>query len=114
MRAGKFAAIISKVSDHVALPVDARVTFEVSDGVGPYRSTSSARHGWRTTSCGSRSLRGWRVASLATAGSKSSVRHPHAAAKRPPSVAVSGAAYTGEQILRRQARNFVPIPIAYE
>ena len=35
MTAGKFAAIIRKVSEHVALGADARLTFEVSDGVEP-------------------------------------------------------------------------------
>ena len=35
MPAGKFAAIIRKVSDHVALDAGARLTFEVSDGVAP-------------------------------------------------------------------------------
>lgn len=35
MTAGKFAAIIRKVSDHVALEPGARLTFEVSDGVAP-------------------------------------------------------------------------------
>lgn len=37
MPAGKFKAIISKVSDHVALEADAKLTFEVSDGVAPMR-----------------------------------------------------------------------------
>lgn len=35
MVAGKFAAIIRKVADHVRLDPDARLTFEVSDGVAP-------------------------------------------------------------------------------
>jgi len=35
MTAAKFAAIIRKVSDHVALDPAARLTFEVSDGVRP-------------------------------------------------------------------------------
>ncbi|MDL2408816.1 DUF6428 family protein [Rhizobium calliandrae] len=35
MPAGKFAAIIRKVSDHVQLDRSARLTFEVSDGVRP-------------------------------------------------------------------------------
>ncbi len=35
MMAGKFAAIIRKVSEHVALTADARLTFEVSEGVAP-------------------------------------------------------------------------------
>ncbi|AZO08816.1 MULTISPECIES: DUF6428 family protein [unclassified Mesorhizobium] len=35
MQAGKFAAIIRKVSDHVALDQSAKLTFEVSDGVRP-------------------------------------------------------------------------------
>lgn len=35
MQAGKFAAIIRKVSDHVRLDAAARLTFEVSDGVAP-------------------------------------------------------------------------------
>lgn len=35
MTAGKFAAIIRKVADHVALDPEARLTFEVSDGVAP-------------------------------------------------------------------------------
>lgn len=35
MTAGKFAAIISKVSEHVGLDMSDRLTFEVSDGVAP-------------------------------------------------------------------------------
>lgn len=35
MPAGKFKAIITKVSDHVALEADAKLTFEVSDGIAP-------------------------------------------------------------------------------
>ncbi len=35
MPAGKFAAIIRKVSEHVGLPRSAKLTFEVSDGVAP-------------------------------------------------------------------------------
>jgi hypothetical protein len=35
MPAGKFAAIIRKVADHVPLDASARLTFEVSDGVEP-------------------------------------------------------------------------------
>lgn len=35
MTAAKFAAIIRKVADHVALDMTARLTFEVSDGIGP-------------------------------------------------------------------------------
>ncbi|OJY06012.1 MAG: hypothetical protein BGP04_08625 [Rhizobiales bacterium 62-17] len=35
MTAGKFAAIIRKVSTHFALGANARLTFEVSDGVAP-------------------------------------------------------------------------------
>ncbi|MFS8053245.1 DUF6428 family protein [Rhizobium sp. BR 317] len=35
MPAGKFAAIIRKVSEHVGLPMSAKLTFEVSDGVAP-------------------------------------------------------------------------------
>lgn len=35
MVAGKFAAIIRKVADHVRLDPEARLTFEVSDGVAP-------------------------------------------------------------------------------
>ncbi len=35
MTAGKFAAIIRKVADHVGLEPTARLTFEVSDGVAP-------------------------------------------------------------------------------
>lgn len=35
MPAGKFSAIIRKVSDHVRLEPSARLTFEVSDGVRP-------------------------------------------------------------------------------
>ncbi|WP_224543942.1 DUF6428 family protein [Mesorhizobium sp. CA16] len=35
MPAGKFAAIIRKVSDHVSLDQAAKLTFEVSDGVRP-------------------------------------------------------------------------------
>ena len=35
MPAGKFAKIISKVSEHVGLDSGAKLTFEVSDGVAP-------------------------------------------------------------------------------
>ena len=35
MAAGKFAAIIRKVSQHVGIDMDARLTFEVSDGIAP-------------------------------------------------------------------------------
>jgi hypothetical protein len=35
MPTGKFCSIIRKVSDHVRLDEPARLTFEVSDGVGP-------------------------------------------------------------------------------
>lgn len=35
MTAAKFAAIVTKVSRHVELDQDARLTFEVSDGVSP-------------------------------------------------------------------------------
>lgn len=35
MPAGKFAAIIRKVTEHVALDLSAKLTFEVSDGVRP-------------------------------------------------------------------------------
>lgn len=35
MTAGKFAAIIRKVSEHVGLDMGARLTFEVSDGEAP-------------------------------------------------------------------------------
>lgn len=35
MLAGKFAAIIRKVSEHVGLDTGARLTFEVSDGTAP-------------------------------------------------------------------------------
>lgn len=35
MSAGKFAAIVRKVSEHVGLDPTARLTFEVSDGVAP-------------------------------------------------------------------------------
>lgn len=35
MLAGKFAAIIRKVSEHVGLDLSARLTFEVSDGAAP-------------------------------------------------------------------------------
>lgn len=37
MLAGKFAAIIRKVSEHVQLDGSAKLTFEVSDGVQPMR-----------------------------------------------------------------------------
>ena len=35
MAAGKFAAIIGKVADHLALDRSAKLTFEVSDGIRP-------------------------------------------------------------------------------
>lgn len=35
MTAGKFAAIIGKVADHLSLDRSARLTFEVSDGIQP-------------------------------------------------------------------------------
>lgn len=43
MTAGKFVKIIRKVTDHVALDLNARLTFEVSDGIRPmqlYRAAS--------------------------------------------------------------------------
>ncbi|QFY61503.1 hypothetical protein FZ934_14480 [Rhizobium grahamii] len=46
MPGGKFAAIIRKVSEHVGLDGSAKLTFEVSDGVGPiqlFRASSPAR-----------------------------------------------------------------------
>jgi hypothetical protein len=43
MPAGKFAAIIRKVSDHVALDHAAKLTFEVSDGVRPMELHRAAR-----------------------------------------------------------------------
>jgi hypothetical protein len=45
MTAGKFARIIRKVADHVGLDMDARLTFEVSDGMVPmqlFRATRPA------------------------------------------------------------------------
>lgn len=35
MTGGKFSAIVRKVTEHVALDMDARLTFEVSDGIRP-------------------------------------------------------------------------------
>lgn len=35
MPSGKFAAIVRKVTHHVSLAMDAKLTFEVSDGVAP-------------------------------------------------------------------------------
>jgi hypothetical protein len=43
MPAGKFSSIIRKVSEHVRLEGDVRLTFEVSDGVQPLRLYSAAR-----------------------------------------------------------------------
>ena len=43
MPAGKFAAIIRKVADHVALDQAAKLTFEVSDGVRPMELHRAAR-----------------------------------------------------------------------
>ncbi|MDX8433275.1 DUF6428 family protein [Mesorhizobium abyssinicae] len=43
MPAGKFSAIIRKVSDHVALDQAAKLTFEVSDGVRPMELHRAAR-----------------------------------------------------------------------
>lgn len=42
MTAGKFAKIIRKVTDHVALDMNARLTFEVSDGIGPMQLHQAA------------------------------------------------------------------------
>ncbi|MEZ2131951.1 MULTISPECIES: DUF6428 family protein [unclassified Sinorhizobium] len=42
MLAGKFAAIIRKVSEHVQLDGSAKLTFEVSDGVSPMQLYSAA------------------------------------------------------------------------
>ncbi len=47
MTAGKFAAIIRKVSEHVALDHDARLTFEVSDGVAPMQLHRAGSPGLR-------------------------------------------------------------------
>ncbi|OHV88695.1 DUF6428 family protein [Mesorhizobium sp. ORS 3428] len=43
MPAGKFAAIIRKVADHVALDPSAKLTFEVSDGVRPMELHKASR-----------------------------------------------------------------------
>ena len=43
MTAGKFAAIIRKVADHVALDRSAKLTFEVSDGIRPMELHRAAR-----------------------------------------------------------------------
>ena len=43
MPAGKFAAIIRKVADHVALDQAAKLTFEVSDGARPMELHRAAR-----------------------------------------------------------------------
>ena len=43
MTAGKFAAIIRKVADHVALDQAARLTFEISDGIRPMELHRAAR-----------------------------------------------------------------------
>lgn len=45
MRSGKFAAIIRKVADHVALDPAAKLTFEVSDGVAPMQLHKAAMPG---------------------------------------------------------------------
>ncbi len=48
MPAGKFAAIIRKVTDHLALDPAAKLTFEVSDGIRPmelYRAGLPEVHG---------------------------------------------------------------------
>ena len=42
MTAGKFAAIIRRVSEHVALDAGARLTFEVSDGIAPMQLHGAA------------------------------------------------------------------------
>lgn len=46
MLAGKFAAIIRKVSEHVGLDLSARLTFEVSDGVAPMQLHCAATPTW--------------------------------------------------------------------
>ena len=43
MTAGKFAAIIRKVSEHVGLDQQAKLTFEVSDGIAPMQLHCAAR-----------------------------------------------------------------------
>lgn len=43
MTAGKFAAIVRKVSDHVRLGGSVTLTFEVSDGAGPCSSSARMR-----------------------------------------------------------------------
>jgi hypothetical protein len=49
MKSGKFAAIVRKVSEHVALDGSAKLTFEVSDGVRPMQlycaGAPALRHG---------------------------------------------------------------------
>jgi hypothetical protein len=42
MQAGKFLAIMGKVREQVAIPVDAKLTFEVSDGVAAMRIFKAA------------------------------------------------------------------------
>lgn len=52
MVAGKFSAIMNKVRDHVAYDSDAKLTFEVSDGLGAiklYRAESIATDADRVT-----------------------------------------------------------------
>ncbi|WP_244499470.1 DUF6428 family protein [Rhizobium sp. AC44/96] len=48
MPAGKFCAIIRKVSERVGLPRTARVTFEVSDGIHQCSSTARRCHRCRS------------------------------------------------------------------
>jgi hypothetical protein len=47
MPAGKFAAIIRKVTEHVGLDQTAKLTFEVSDGVRPMQLYRAARNSRR-------------------------------------------------------------------
>lgn len=42
MPAGRFAAIIRKVTEHVSLDAAAKLTFEVSDGVAPMQLHKAA------------------------------------------------------------------------
>ena len=84
MTAGKFAAIIRKVTEHVLLDDTAQLTFEVSDGVAPFSCTGL--HCRRSEKRLSRSSfrHGRRAASHATAGWLPSRRRHRALEAEPP------------------------------
>lgn len=92
MPAGKFSAIIRKVTEHVGLDHSAKLTFEVSDGVRPMQLYRAALPGSRVMRCMSSFRRGRQAASRATAGWRRRGKPRPAADLRPdPNLAAANA-----------------------